>query len=114
MLRCELLDGSDACVTPVLEQAEAAAHPHNLARGSFLPSGLPRPAPLLSRTPAQVQWVTVSVILILAQADPGPDMLEFGCNTAEILAEQGYSEAEVARLIAERVAEQADPPPAKL
>ena len=57
MLRCELLDESDACVTPVLEQAEAAAHPHNLARGSFLPSGLPRPAPLLSRTPAQVQWV---------------------------------------------------------
>ena len=41
-------------------------------------------------------------------------MLEFGCNTAEILAEQGYSEAEVARLMAERVVEQADPPPAKL
>ncbi len=30
---CELLEGSDACFAPVLSIAEAAAHPHNLARG---------------------------------------------------------------------------------
>ena len=29
---CELFDGSDACVTPVLSQREAPTHPHNLAR----------------------------------------------------------------------------------
>ena len=60
---CAVFEGSDACVTPVLGFAEAAAHPHHQARGSFVevagvlqpapaprfegtPSGQPRPAPL--------------------------------------------------------------------
>ncbi|MGH7211800.1 MAG: CoA transferase, partial [Acetobacteraceae bacterium] len=30
-----LLEGSDACFAPVLSFAEAAAHPHNAARGVF-------------------------------------------------------------------------------
>lgn len=30
-----LLEGTDACFAPVLSPAEAAAHPHNQARGSF-------------------------------------------------------------------------------
>jgi alpha-methylacyl-CoA racemase len=30
-----LLEGSDACFAPVLSLAEAAAHPHNAARGVF-------------------------------------------------------------------------------
>ena len=29
-------EGTDACVTPVLTMAEAARHPHNAARGTFL------------------------------------------------------------------------------
>lgn len=32
---CRLLEGSDACFAPVLNIAEAAAHPHNLARGIY-------------------------------------------------------------------------------
>ena len=30
-----LLEGSDACFAPVLSLAEAAAHPHNAARGVY-------------------------------------------------------------------------------
>jgi alpha-methylacyl-CoA racemase len=30
-----LLDGADACFAPVLSLAEAAAHPHNKARGVY-------------------------------------------------------------------------------
>lgn len=32
---CTLLEGSDVCFAPVLSLAEAAAHPHNLARGVY-------------------------------------------------------------------------------
>lgn len=32
---CRLLEGSDVCFAPVLSIAEAAAHPHNTARGTF-------------------------------------------------------------------------------
>lgn len=32
---CALLEGSDACFAPVLSLAEAAAHPHNVARGIY-------------------------------------------------------------------------------
>jgi alpha-methylacyl-CoA racemase len=43
---------SDACVSPVLSPAEAAAHPHNQARGAFrrdFGALHPRPAPRLTR-----------------------------------------------------------------
>ena len=49
------LDGTDACVTPVLEPGEVAAHPHLAARGTVVEvDGVPRaaPAPRFSRTPA--------------------------------------------------------------
>jgi alpha-methylacyl-CoA racemase len=52
---CEALEGSEACFAPVLSTAEAAAHPHNVARGTFVEINgvtLPGPAPRLSRTPA--------------------------------------------------------------
>ncbi|MCL2656071.1 MAG: CoA transferase [Betaproteobacteria bacterium] len=32
---CELLESSDVCFAPVLSLAEAAAHPHNVARGIY-------------------------------------------------------------------------------
>jgi alpha-methylacyl-CoA racemase len=32
---CELLEGTDVCFAPVLDLAEAARHPHNLARGTY-------------------------------------------------------------------------------
>ncbi|MEU7892077.1 CaiB/BaiF CoA-transferase family protein [Nonomuraea sp. NPDC049152] len=49
-----VFEGSDACVSPVLSMAEAAAHPHNTARGAFTTVGevtQPVPAPRLLGTP---------------------------------------------------------------
>ncbi len=43
---CALLEGSDACAAPVLSMAEAPAHPHNAARGTFIEAdGVVQPAP---------------------------------------------------------------------
>lgn len=43
---CDLLEGTDACFAPVLTLAEAANHPHNVARGLFShrPAATPRSA----------------------------------------------------------------------
>jgi crotonobetainyl-CoA:carnitine CoA-transferase CaiB-like acyl-CoA transferase len=52
-----LLQGSDACVAPVLTMAEAPDHPHLKARGVFTTvdgAVQPMPAPRFSRTPAGV------------------------------------------------------------
>jgi alpha-methylacyl-CoA racemase len=52
--------GSDACVTPVLTPAEAAGHPHNVARQVFLEHARgvqPAPAPRFSRTRAALRVV---------------------------------------------------------
>ena len=35
---CDLLEGTDACFAPVLTLAEAARHPHNVARGLYVPT----------------------------------------------------------------------------
>lgn len=51
---CAILEGTDVCFAPVLDVAEAPAHPHNVARGTFqatetgatLARGAPRYAPL--------------------------------------------------------------------
>ena len=43
---CRLFEDCDACVAPVLSLAEAPAHPHNAARGTFVTrDGLTQPAP---------------------------------------------------------------------
>ena len=49
--------GTDACVSPVLNLAEAAAHPHAVARNAFVEiAGVsqPAPAPRFGRTATQV------------------------------------------------------------
>ena len=54
---CSLLEGTDACVSPVLSMSEAPEHPHNRARGTFVSvDGVvqPAPAPRFSRTPGEV------------------------------------------------------------
>ena len=51
-------DGTDACVTPVLSFAEAAEHPHLVARSTIVAPGGVRqaaPAPRFSRTPADLR-----------------------------------------------------------
>ena len=55
---CELLEGSDACVAPVLSMSESFNHPHMQARAGYFERGgivQPAPAPRFSRTPPQVQ-----------------------------------------------------------
>jgi alpha-methylacyl-CoA racemase len=51
---CQLLNGIDACVAPVLSLAEAPLHPHNEARGTFRDRGgriEPAPAPRFEEPP---------------------------------------------------------------
>ena len=81
----EAFAGSDACVVPVLSMADAPGHPHNAARGTFTEvAGVtqPAPAPRFSRTPA-------------GQPAPPPPP---GGDTSAILAELGYSPAEITAL----------------
>jgi len=43
---CAVFDGTDACVSPVLDMDEAPRHPHNAARGIFTErDGAVQPAP---------------------------------------------------------------------
>ncbi len=55
---CELLEGTDACFAPVMNFEEAAAHPHNAARATFIkPGGVLQaaPAPRFSATKLTIQ-----------------------------------------------------------
>jgi len=83
---CELFDGSDACVAPVLSPGEAPDHPHNRVRHTFVPVGgslEPAPAPRFSRTPS---------------AAPSPPPAP-GQHTDEVLTSwAGFSAEEVAGL----------------
>ena len=51
------METTDVCFAPVLTMSEAAQHPHNVQRGTFVEiAGVmqPAPAPRFSRTSAQV------------------------------------------------------------
>jgi len=78
--------GTDACVAPVLSLDEAPAHPHNVARGTFVttPDGpVPAPAPRFDRSPAAIP----------EGGAPVP-----GASTDDLLREAGYDEAQIAEL----------------
>ena len=79
-----IFNGTDACVTPVLSLSEAAAHPHNQARGVYIDNGAlqPAPGPRFSRTPGAI-----------SRPPPLP-----GQHTDEAMAEWGIAPAEIARL----------------
>lgn len=82
---CALAEGSDACLSPVLELDEAPLHPHNRARGTFVTvEGVvqPAPAPRFSRTPAAVQ------------GPPAPA----GAHSEEVLRRHGLTEERIAAL----------------
>ena len=54
----EIMEGTDICFAPVLTMDEAAQHPHNVERGTFVEvAGItqPAPAPRFDRTPGEVQ-----------------------------------------------------------
>jgi alpha-methylacyl-CoA racemase len=83
---CEIFDGSDACVAPVLTLVEATRDPHNAERGTFIEvDGIvqPRPAPRFSATSA-----------------PDPAMPDFthGTNSKEVLRAIGYTDEQMASL----------------
>jgi alpha-methylacyl-CoA racemase len=81
-----LFEGSDACVAPVLSMREAAEHPHNVARGTFVTSGgspQPAPGPRFATTPS-------------ALPEPAP---ETGQHTRALLAELGYAPAQIGELV---------------
>ncbi|XP_068609103.1 alpha-methylacyl-CoA racemase [Brachionichthys hirsutus] len=98
----EVFDGTDACVTPVLSLDQVSSHPHNQERASFIRDSSgeesPRPAPVLSRTPAEPRLTPDPVI---------------GQNTAEVLQEFGFTAAEIERMQAGGVV-QTSPGRAKL
>jgi alpha-methylacyl-CoA racemase len=82
---CNVFEGSDACFAPVLTFSEARAHPHNVARKTFVHSGKvdqPAPAPRLSRTPGAIR-----------RAPP-----ERGEGGRQALVDWGFSELEISSL----------------
>ncbi|MCW5653193.1 CaiB/BaiF CoA-transferase family protein [Hydrogenophaga sp.] len=81
---CAQLETSETCFAPVLDMAEAAAHPHNVARGTFIEvDGMvqPAPAPRFSRTPPATPMAGVEPGVDLAAALAG-----WGLDAAEIEA----------------------------
>ncbi len=55
---CELMEATDVCFAPVLTMSDAAAHPHNVERNTFVDfAGLtqPAPAPRFSRTSPELE-----------------------------------------------------------
>uniref|UniRef100_A0A3Q1F212 Alpha-methylacyl-CoA racemase n=1 Tax=Acanthochromis polyacanthus TaxID=80966 RepID=A0A3Q1F212_9TELE len=89
-----IFDGTDACVTPVLTFEQVSAHPHNQERGSFVKDSSgqesPRPAPVLSRTPAEPG--------LGSSPDPGE-------HTVEVLEEYGFASSEIDKMVAAGVVE---------
>ena len=80
-----IFEGSDACAFPVLDFAEAAVHPHALAREAHVSvEGVtqPAPSPRLSRTPAHVRG--------------GPP--ERGAHGREALRDWGFDDDAIAQL----------------
>jgi alpha-methylacyl-CoA racemase len=80
-----IFEGTDACVAPVLSLAEAAQHPHNVARGSFITvNGVEQhaPAPRFS----------------CSAAAPVQAPHRAGADSEEVLAAAGFSAAEIEQL----------------
>ncbi|MCX4095582.1 CaiB/BaiF CoA transferase family protein [Nocardia sp. alder85J] len=84
----EIYRGTDACVSPVLTFDEAAADPHNAARGLYQRIGAalhPAPAPRFGRTPARTPSAppagTEQVAAVAARWDAGPAEPDAGIAT---------------------------------
>ncbi|MEO6953129.1 MAG: CaiB/BaiF CoA-transferase family protein [Polyangia bacterium] len=82
---CDLLEGTDACFAPVLDWSEAATHPHNVARETFIEvDGVrqPAPAPRFDRTPGAVSRGSAAA----------------GAHSDEVLRELGLADEDVSAL----------------
>jgi len=90
----EIMEGTDVCYAPVLRMSEAAKHPHNVARQTFIDvagTTQPAPAPRFSRTEPSA---------------PTPPA-HAGEHTRAVLADWGFDAARIDRLIASGAAKQA-------
>ena len=78
---CTIMEGTDVCFAPVLTMSEAAKHPHNVARKTFIEiagTTQPAPAPRFSRTTAAI-----------------PDApAHAGANSREVLTDWGVKNIE--------------------
>ncbi len=84
---CAVMEATDACFAPVLTMSEAAAHPHNVARDTFVELGgttQPAPAPRFSRTALEVERLPAHA----------------GQHTREVLADWGISADRIDDLVA--------------
>ncbi|MFZ4718318.1 MAG: CaiB/BaiF CoA transferase family protein [Ilumatobacteraceae bacterium] len=84
---CAIMEHTDVCFAPVLTMGEAAQHPHNQERGTFIDvAGVtqPRPAPRFSRTEPEV---------VSAPAHPGQ-------HSRAVLADWGLPADRIDALVA--------------
>ena len=84
---CALMEHTDVCFAPVLTMSEAAQHPHNVARGTFVEvagTTQPAPAPRFSRTVAEI--------------DSPP--AHAGQHSRQILADWGFDSERIESLVA--------------
>ena len=89
----DIMEGTDVCYAPVLRMSEAARHPHNVARETFIDVGgvmQPAPAPRYSRTTADV---------------PTPPA-HAGQHTSAVLADWGFGAERIDALIESGAARQ--------
>jgi alpha-methylacyl-CoA racemase len=83
---CEIMEHTDVCFAPVLTMGEAAQHPHNVARGTFVEvAGVtqPRPAPRFSRTDPEIERPPAHA----------------GQHSREVLLDWGFAGADVDKLV---------------
>jgi alpha-methylacyl-CoA racemase len=86
---CAVMEATDVCFAPVLTMSDAARHPHNVARGTFVDvAGVlqPAPAPRFSRTEAEI---------VTPPAHPGQ-------HSTQILRDWGFDTARIDALVASR------------
>ncbi|MEI6401490.1 MAG: CaiB/BaiF CoA-transferase family protein [Actinomycetota bacterium] len=84
---CAIMEATDVCFAPVLTMSEAAEHPHNVERGTFIEVGgmrQPAPAPRFSRTVPAVERPPAHA----------------GQHTREVLADWGIATDRVDALVA--------------
>ncbi|WP_420453492.1 CaiB/BaiF CoA transferase family protein [Ilumatobacter sp.] len=83
---CDIMEHTDVCFAPVLTMSEAAAHPHNVERETFVErDGVvqPAPAPRFSRTRSEI-----------ASSPAWP-----GQHTRDVLADWGLAYERIAELV---------------
>ena len=92
---CELMEATDVCFAPVLTMSEAAEHPHNVARGTFVEvagTTQPAPAPRFSRTAPEISRPPAHA----------------GAHTREVLGDWGVDATRIDEWVASGAVKQAE------